>query len=302
MWRLLLNQWIQQQVRDKVQQTVAEAAQGLSQPSSETPGEPPPPADVGLVFALGIESGGLIDCLDGVLTTKVPQVTFRHGGYRGRHVVVAEGGAGRPNAAHATELLIQAHQPAWVISAGFAGALDDSVRQHDLLLVNQVGSAEGETLSIDLRMPAEELVRNPTWKLGKLVTVDQVVRTPQDKRALGQQHAALAVDMETYAVAEVCRRHKTRFLAVRVISDGVDDVLPDEIERLTRQRTMAGQLGAAAAAIWNRPGSVKQMWQLKETAIVASDRLAKFLLGMIPQLAPRTDQLNSPPQQPAQNP
>ncbi len=296
MWRLLLNQWIQQQVRDKVQQTVAEAAQGLSQPSSDAPAEPPPPADVGLVFALGIEAGGLVDRLDGVLTTKAPQVTFRLGGCRGRHIVLAEGGAGRTSAAHATELLITGHQPAWVISAGFAGALDDSVRQHDLLLVNQVAAADRETLSIDLRMSPEELVRNPTWKLGKLVTVDQVIRTPAEKRSLGKQHAALAVDMETYAVAEVCRRHKTRFLAVRVISDGVDDVLPDEIERLTRQRTMAGQLGAAAAAIWNRPGSVKQMWQLKETAIVASDRLAKFLIGMIPQLAPQREQLSSPPQ------
>jgi adenosylhomocysteine nucleosidase len=296
MWRVLLNQWIQQQVREKVHETVAKAAQGVAQPTSDEPGEPPPPADVGFVFALGIESGGIIDRLDGVLTTKTPQVTFRHGGYRGRHVVLAEGGAGRPNAAHAAELLITAHKPTWVISAGFAGALSADLKQNDLLLVNQVGSVDGETLSIDLRMSPEELARNPTWHLGKLVTVDQVVRTPQEKRALGESQAALAVDMETYAVAEVCRRYKTRFLAVRVISDTVDDTLPDDIERLTRQRSLAGQLGAAAAAIWNRPGSVKQMWQLKETALVASDRLAKFLLGMVTQLAAAREKI-SPPEQ-----
>lgn len=284
MWRVLLNQWLQQQVRDKLHETVTQAAQGAMQPEDEPPAAPPPPADVGLVFALGIEAGGLVDRLDGVLTTKTPQVTFRHGGYRGRHVVLAEGGVGRQHAAHATEMLITAHQPQWVISAGFAGGLSDELRQHDLLLVNAVGAPSQETLTIDLRMSPAELARNPTWHLGKLVTVDEVVRTAAEKRALGQSHAALAVDMETYAVAEVCRRLKTRFLAVRVISDTINDTLPDDIERLTRQRSLAGQLGAAAAAIWNRPGSVKQMWQLKETAIVASDRLAKLLLGMVEQL------------------
>ncbi|NQT40578.1 MAG: hypothetical protein HQ581_24005, partial [Planctomycetes bacterium] len=42
----------------------------------------------------------------------------------------------------------------------------------------------------------------------------------------------------------------------------------------------------AAAAIWRRPGSVKDMWRLRENAMVASDRLAEFLAGMIGQLVP----------------
>jgi adenosylhomocysteine nucleosidase len=101
---------------------------------------------------------------------------------------------------------------------------------------------------------------------------------------LAAEFGAIACDMETMAVAQVCRRRHVRFLAVRVISDGLDDRLPPEMERMLDQRSLAGKLGAATRAIFQRPGSVKDMWRLQETARRASDRLANFLAGVIPQL------------------
>ena len=86
-------------------------------------------------------------------------------------------------------------------------------------------------------------------------------------------------------LAEICRKLKSKFLAVRIISDTVDDVLPKEIENLLDQSSLAGKLGAVAGAILNRPSSVKDMWRLREAAIKASDRLAKFLTGVMSQLS-----------------
>jgi adenosylhomocysteine nucleosidase len=97
-------------------------------------------------------------------------------------------------------------------------------------------------------------------------------------------HAAVACDMETYAIAEVCRVAKVPFLSVRVISDALEDELPKEVERLLEQHSLASKLGAATGAIFNRPSSIKDMWNLKEQAIKASDRLARFLRSTI---APR---------------
>jgi adenosylhomocysteine nucleosidase len=90
--------------------------------------------------------------------------------------------------------------------------------------------------------------------------------------------------METAAIAQMCRQHKTRFLAVRVINEALDDELPPDLESLTHQTTSAARLGAAAGAIFRRPSTVKDLWRLKEEAIKASDRLAKFLEGVFRQL------------------
>jgi hypothetical protein len=77
---------------------------------------------------------------------------------------------------------------------------------------------------------------------------------------------------------------ETPFMAVRVVSDAADDELPPDVERLLVQKTNAGRLGAALGSIWRRPSSLKDMFQLQQNAIAASDRLAKFLAGLIKHL------------------
>ena len=89
--------------------------------------------------------------------------------------------------------------------------------------------------------------------MGCLLTVDRLVCRPQEKRALGQKHAALAADMETMAVAEVCRRRETPFLAVRLISDAADDDLSRDVEKLLAQPNGPARLAAAVGSILRRP-------------------------------------------------
>ena len=94
---------------------------------------------------------------------------------------------------------------------------------------------------------------------------------------LFQRYGALAADMETFAVAEVCRQRGVPFASIRVVNDTSDETLPRDVEHLLAQKTGAAQLGAALGAIWRRPASAKDMYQLRENALVASGRLAKFL-------------------------
>ena len=112
---------------------------------------------------------------------------------------------------------------------------------------------------------------------GPLLTADRVVRLPREKQSLFQRYGAMAVDMETFAVAEVCLRRNVPFSSVRVINDTADEALPRDVEHLLAQKTGAAQSGAALGAIWRRPASAKDMYQLRENALVASGRLAKFL-------------------------
>jgi len=167
--------------------------------------------------------------------------------------------------------------------AVFVG-LAPQLRQGDIVMPRQLADTSGRELEIDFGIASETLAANPRLHLGRLLSVDRVIYQASEKRALGEKHNAVAVDMESLAVAEVCRSRKVRFLAVRVISDTVEHELPADVDRLVRQNSRAGRLGAATAAIFRRPSSVKDMWQLKEDALVASQRLATFLSGIIPQL------------------
>jgi adenosylhomocysteine nucleosidase len=171
------------------------------------------------------------------------------------------------------------------VSAGFAGALREDLRRGHIVMADSVTDLAGRSLQVGLTMDPQTVTATRGLHVGRVLTVNQIIRTVAEKRALGEAHGALACDMETTAVAEACRRHKTRFLSVRVISDALDDELPPELEALVNQKSTAGRLGAAAGAVFRRPSSVKDMWRLKEEAIKASDRLAKFLESVLRQLS-----------------
>jgi adenosylhomocysteine nucleosidase len=286
-WRWMIQNWLRNLAEEKIRATVVEAAREHASAAAGPSAAENPVCDVGLTFALGEESGGLEDRLTGLVTTKGAGFTIRRGDWQGRRVAIALSGAGCNDAAKATEAVILGHRPAWVFSAGFCGGLSAGVKRHDILVADRVADAEGNEIAVDLqRIQASGLLSAEGVHVGRLLTLDSVVRRPRDKRALGRDHDALGVDLESFAVADVCRRRGPAFLAIRVVSDAVDDELPREVERLARHKSRAAQFGAALGAILDRPGALKQMLKLKENSLKSSDRLAKFLIRLIEHLVP----------------
>jgi adenosylhomocysteine nucleosidase len=290
--RFLLRNWLQGLARDKIREKVVETAQGKMDEMREDfqakegrqAADVDLSVDVGAVFALPIEAGGTADLLDAFHTTRGSGFVAQLGQLAGRKLALFESGAGASRAAAATEALIETHRPRWVISAGFAGGLIPSLKRHDIVMADSVENAAGRCLGIDLKIDPATLP--PGVHVGRILSVDRIARLPSEKESLGRRHEALAVDLESFAVAEVCRRRAVRFLGVRIIIDTMDEQLPVDIQHLTDQTTSASRLGAALGSVCRRPSSLKDMLQLKENALVGSDRLAHFLDGTIRQLAP----------------
>jgi adenosylhomocysteine nucleosidase len=286
--RTLVETWLRNAAREQI---LGAAREAVSNASDEASGDaasegPPPPCQVGIVFALGIEAGGLVDKLADSRFARRGGLAERAGWINQRRVVIVESGVGRAAAARATEQLLRAHQPSWIISAGFAGALVPELRRGHVLMADEVIDLDGNRLAVVLDVDRESVAATPSLHVGRLLTVDEILRTEDRKREVGESHQALACDMETIAVAEVCRERGIGCLSVRIISDALEDELPAEIEKLLDQKSWASKLGAAAGAVFRRPSSVKDMWRLQEDALKASDRLARFLEGVITQLAP----------------
>jgi len=172
-----------------------------------------------------------------------------------------------------------------VISTGFAGGCAPGSARGDLVVAREVADLAGQVLAVDSSRALAALSGAPGVHAGRFLTVPAIVSQPAEKQSLGVAHGALALEMESFAVAQVCAG-RVPFLAIRVCSDGRDDVLSDDLDQVARQRSTAGQWGAAAGAIFRRPGSIKDMLALKEQALVASDKLAQHLARLIVALIP----------------
>ncbi len=279
--RYLVQTWLQNAAKNKLRDTVLDAAR---KQLNETPelkhAAAPQPCHLGLVFALGIESGCTEDLLEGMVTIGGEGFVAREGGLQGRRTVLIRSGPGQPNAAHAAQVLIDGHKPRLVISAGFAGALCPQLKRNDILIADRLLDANGNQVPVELPTALASLFTQSGIHRGPLLTNDRVVRTPGERRQLFERWGASAVEMETWAIAQVCRQHQTPFISVRVINDTSDETLPDDIEHLLSQKSGAAQLGAALGSIWRRPASAKDMYQVRENALVAYLRLAKFLAAL----------------------
>ncbi|MGD9644779.1 MAG: hypothetical protein AB7U73_03645 [Pirellulales bacterium] len=264
-----------------------------SQPNSDVRHETGRPAapprvtgcDVGLVFALGIESGFFEDQLAQSTVLQGAGARVRIGRLAEQRIALVRTGMGQAAARRGAEHLLAGHRPGLVISAGFSGGLHPDVRRGDIVLANRVGLASGERMVVDVRFEQSPAAR-PRVHVGGIVTVDGLVCLPADKLALGRAHDALAVDMESWAVAEACRQAKVPFLAVRVISDGADEALPGFVDEMTRRKGFAGKAGVVLGALWRRPGRLREMVRLRSEGLVQADRLARFLVKLVGQISP----------------
>lgn len=237
-------------------------------------------ADVAVVHALALEAAPFVRRCDRVRKYLAPSLVFRGGMLKEVRLGFVQCGMGPERAQRGTRAMIEGHGPKWIIAAGFAGALKPELRVGDIVVAESVVHPLGRKFTIDLKMKAD-----PKCGLyvGRLLSVDEPVRTAAQKQSLGAQHDALAVDMESLAVAEVCREMKIRFLAVRTISDDVNSDLPNDLAGLVDSQ---GQVswGAALGTAWRRPASIKEMWRMREQVSHAAERLAQFLEGVVERL------------------
>ena len=237
-------------------------------------------ADIGIVCALSREMGYFLDECNRVRKYSGGKFTFRGGKFGDIRIAIVESGMGFANARRATNALIDAHTPSWVLSCGYSGGIRESMRVGDIVMADAIADTHGNELKVDLTMSAEGQKR---LHVGRFVTTDQMIRLVDDKRKLAEKYDAIAVDMESLAVAQVCKENGTRFLGVRVVSDDMSQDLPKEIVSVIGD-SGSFRVGATLGAMFKRFGSVKDMWKLREQTNIASQALAKFLQGVVVQL------------------
>ena len=150
---------------------------------------------------------------------------------------VVQSGIGKADAARAATELILQERPDCIVNSGCAGGVAAGLRMFDIVLGAQTayhdawcgagslpGQIQGQPQRFDadpaLLRAALSLQREHPLRSGLICTGDQFLATPEDDaRVLGIYPDALACDMESAAVAQVCRHYGVPFLSFRLISD-----------------------------------------------------------------------------------
>lgn len=142
---------------------------------------------------------------------------------------IAYSGAGMSNAAQAARQLLE-KGAGRLISWGCAAGLAENAKPGDLVLADAVVTAQ-QTIPADVAWATELQQNLPALTIhrGSLYTSDSLVGRSLDKRALHRQNGALALDMESAAVAEVARQVDIPFNVVRTVADPVDMDLPNAV-------------------------------------------------------------------------
>jgi len=163
---------------------------------------------------------------------------FYEGTLAGQPVALLALGIGKECARIAAEMTIRCYRPDLVISAGFGGGLQSHVRDGDIIVgteILELRKDQGAEITCDsLHTPSYPKRINGDGATemrvhyGKIITTDEMVLLAENKKRIGKATGALAVDMETSAVATVCAAQKIDFLAVRCITDNDHEDLPRE--------------------------------------------------------------------------
>lgn len=152
-------------------------------------------------------------------------------------VALVECGIGKVNAAINTYKLIKNFRPELLINTGVAGGVSDRTRIGDILVADyvayhdvwcgpgtEIGVADGMDVFMacdtDIIEKSYHLFSGQRLQVGLICSGDRFISTPEETlEILKIFPEAIAVDMESAAIAQVCCLESVKFNIVRVVSD-----------------------------------------------------------------------------------
>ena len=197
---------------------------------------------IGIIIAMDKEFRRISELLENRKTEEEDGRSFTIGEMGGNTIFMHQCGIGKVNAAIGTTEMIRRYKPELVISTGCAGGGQTSMEVQDIVVSTEIayhdvycGEAIGKTVYGQVQgMPVrysspKDLVEKalklkgdgcPKIHAGLFVTGDWFVDSKEKMREIvGHFPEAVAVDMESAAIAQTCYSYGVDFISFRVISD-----------------------------------------------------------------------------------
>ena len=217
-------------------------------------------APIAIVGAMHEEISALLPCLEQAQAVRRGGRDFHVGRLEGHDVILARSGIGKVAAATTCAVLLDAFGAAALLFTGVAGGLGERVRVGDIVVATELlqhdmdasplfprwevpltgrarFAADGAwtaRVAESCRTLATSRARTPRAMVheGLVLSGDRFVSTQLESDRLRRDlPAALAVEMEGAALAQVCHDFGRPFAVVRTISDRADDEAHGDFQR-----------------------------------------------------------------------
>lgn len=212
-------------------------------------------------------------------------------------IISVQTGIGAANTETAFQRVFQEFRPDIVLSAGFGGALYEDSEIGDIvwsscaLLIRGDRTpqlehpAEDAVPSSDLgRQIGEKLRERTAAREGSIVTLPEMMTKSKIKKMIPRDLPFPVCDMETYYLARLSHQNRVPFLAVRSITDRLDEDVPQEFLAVT-DGTGRYRFSRALGLLLAKPRLIPASVRLGRNAARASKNLGKALDSLVEVLS-----------------
>lgn len=208
---------------------------------------------IGIIGAMDEEVAPLLEELKPKKKLVKAQMEFNEGELWGKDVIVVRSGIGKVNAAVCAQILVDDFNVTALINVGVAGGVREDIYPGDVVIGSSLiqhdfdSSIFGDELGQIPRMEVfdfkcdETLVNKAKYAcdkindcksfVGRIVTGDQFIASPEKIRWLSKQFDGLACEMEGGSIAQVCYLNNIPFVVIRSASDNANNGAHIEYEK-----------------------------------------------------------------------
>jgi nucleoside phosphorylase len=193
-----------------------------------------------------------------------------------REVEVLHTGVGERACRQRLGKFLENQQLDFLISSGFAGALNDELQVGDLLLAKNFST-------VDLNEKRSSVSRLPIH-MADLFTAPTLSDSSDERTKIARTTGAAAVDMETEFIARGCAAHGIRLLSLRVITDTPRNPFPAPAHVLFDVGTQRTSLTKLASFFLTHPNRIPRLLQFARKIAHARKTLADAIVAIAREL------------------
>jgi len=198
---------------------------------------------IGIIGAMQIEIDNLLKNIENKEVITISGIEYIKGTIHNKKIVIAKCGVGKVFAALCTQTMILTFKPEIIINMGISAGVKDinigdvvigkDVVQHDMD-TSPIGDPIGMISDINLiHIPcSKNIIKrlenvlnevNINYKVGTIATGDQFISDSKEAEIINEKFDAIAFDMESGAIGQVCFVNQIEYGIIRSISDNGSD-------------------------------------------------------------------------------